>query len=454
MKNINLRKSLLELHKNNLNKKLVIGNRKYLTINKLNIGVRSNKNWKAIVCCKNTINLIHILTSVDGIAEVICPINYLMSEKDKDAILKQYNFTHLITDITGKTLNIFKTFGLKIIKYKKIEFKKIKFYESAGTKTAWLVPTSGTSALPKLVKHTLQTLAKNVKNKPNENKQSQVWGMLYDITRYAGYQVFFQSLLTGGKLIITNADEPLKKKIDRFIKNKVSCISATPTLWRKILMYPESKKLNLNKIILGGEPADQNILDALLKTYKFAKITHVYASTEAGVTFSVSDVKPGFPLSFIKNSKNNIKIKVKNKHLYIKSPGTALSYLRSNKLFDKNGWIKTGDIIKIQGKRFFVTGRESGILNVGGDKVLPEEIRRVLLECNIVQDAVVYGKKNPFIGYLINADIQLKKNKEKHQAKRELKFYINKNLLKNQRPQIINFLSSVNTDNSGKARIR
>ena len=219
-------------------------------------------------------------------------------------------------------------------------------------------------------------------------------------------------------------------------------------------MYPKSKKLNLDKIILGGEPADQNILDALLKTYKFAKITHVYASTEAGVTFSVSDVKSGFPLSFIKNSKNNIKIKVKNKHLFIKSPGTALSYLRSNKLFDKNGWIKTGDIIKIQGKRFFVTGRESGILNVGGDKVLPEEIRRVLLECNIVQDAVVYGKKNPFIGYLINADIQLKKIKEKHQAKRELKFYINKNLPKNQRPQIINFLSSVNTDNSGKARIR
>ena len=128
--------------------------------------------------------------------------------------------------------------------------------------------------------------------------------------------------------------------------------------------------------------------------------------------------------------------------------------LGSEGLLSKNGWIDSGDIIKIKGKRFFVIGRENGIINVGGDKVIPEEIRKILLQCSIVQDAVVYGKKNPFTGNLIYADIQLKKTNNKYNSQKKFKKYIDDNLPNNQRPKIINFLKSVIIDHSGKVRIR
>jgi acyl-CoA synthetase (AMP-forming)/AMP-acid ligase II len=454
MKNINLKNSLNELHKNKKNIQFVIGPKENLTIDKINKCFNVNKNWKILIYFKSIVKYIHILICLDGTAKAICPINYLISEEDKEAILKQYEFTHLITDVDDNKLNTFKTFGIKIIKYKKIEFKKINSNKKKLSKTDWLVPTSGTTALPKLIKHSFQTLSKNIKINKYKTYQHQTWGLLYDITRYAGYQVFFQALLSGGKLVITNSDETLNNKIDVFIKNNVSNISATPTLWRKILMFPKSKKLNLSQIILGGEAADQSILDALKKIYRFSKITHVYASTEAGLVFSVSDGKSGFPVPFIKKSKNVVKTRIINNRLFLKSPRAALSKLGSERLLSKNGWINSGDIIKIKGKRFFVAGRENGIINVGGDKVIPEEIKKILLECSIVQDAVVYGKKNPFIGNLIYADIQLKKTKNNYNSKKKFKKYINDNLPNNQRPKIINFLKSVIIDHSGKVRIR
>jgi len=45
--------------------------------------------------------------------------------------------------------------------------------------------------------------------------------------------------------------------------------------------FPQ-KKDALRQITLGGEIADQAVLDALARRFPGARITHVYASTEAG----------------------------------------------------------------------------------------------------------------------------------------------------------------------------
>ena len=65
--------------------------------------------------------------------------------------------------------------------------------------TEWLLTTSGTTARPKLITRNLRELAENV-SAPAANVRP-VWGLLYEASRFAGIQVIFQSLLSGGLLI-------------------------------------------------------------------------------------------------------------------------------------------------------------------------------------------------------------------------------------------------------------
>ena len=255
--------------------------------------------------------------------------------------------------------------------------------------------------------HYFYNLSKNVKQSFCAKKSKYVWGLLYDISRYAGFQVLFQSLLGGGTLVSPKTEIPLYQKIKEFCDFSVTHISASPTLWRKILMTSSAKELNLKQIVLGGEAADQKILNILNKTFLTTKITHVFASTEAGVAFSTSDLKAGFPISFLKEKNFPIDIKIKSKRLYIRSKGSAPNYVNSKTVKDSQSWVDTGDLIEIHEDRFFIMGRANGIINVGGDKVMPEKIRNILLSSEIVQDVFIYGKKNPFTGNIVLADVEL-----------------------------------------------
>ena len=47
------------------------------------------------------------------------------------------------------------------------------------------------------------------------------------------------------------------------------------------------------------------------------------------------------------------------------------------------------------------------MINVGGQKVYPAEVLSVLLECDDVADAVVFGERNPIMGMTVSARVRL-----------------------------------------------
>ena len=153
--------------------------------------------------------------------------------------------------------------------------------------TLWIIPTSGTTNRPKLIKHSTDSLISRVKVDKVKGK-ALIWGNLYDHTRFAGIQVLLQGLIGGSTLVLDNKSN-IEEKLNALIKNHCNALSGTPTIWRNILMLPSAKKLKLKQITLGGEIIDQAILNSLKRIYPNARITHIYALTEIGVAFSVSD---------------------------------------------------------------------------------------------------------------------------------------------------------------------
>ncbi|MGH7668664.1 MAG: AMP-binding protein, partial [Gemmatimonadaceae bacterium] len=160
--------------------------------------------------------------------------------------------------------------------------------------TEWILLTSGTTGVPKLVLHTVASLAgKLTSTGPLE--EGSVWSTFYDIRRYGGLQIFIRATLGGASLVLSSASEPTPDFLARAGRHGVTHISGTPTHWRRALMSGAAQAMSPRYVRLSGEVADQAILDALRAAYPRAAISHAFASTEAGVAFSVDDGLEGFP---------------------------------------------------------------------------------------------------------------------------------------------------------------
>jgi len=231
-----------------------------------------------------------------------------------------------------------------------------------------------------VIRNKKNNLKKNsISDKIVKGKKEFKWGLLYGIQRFAGLQVFLQSVISGNTLFIKENSESLPQTISFFLKHQVSCLSATPTLYRKLLMTEDFIKLPLSVVTLGGEISTQQILNSLKSSFPLAKIRHIYASTEAGVGFSIKDGLEGFPKEFLYSKSNNFELKLSDQNtLMIKSLSQAKNYVNSTNLINENGFIDTGDLINIKGNRCFFAGRLSGTINIGGNKVSPEFIESFL----------------------------------------------------------------------------
>ena len=273
--------------------------------------------------------------------------------------------------------------------------------------TEWVLLTSGTTGLPKLVVHTLESLTGAIAI--SDTTSEVVWSTFYDIRRYGGLQIFLRAAVTGTSLVLSSAQETVADFLARACRHGVTHISGTPTQWRRALMSPAARSFAPAYVRLSGEIADQALLDQLHSFYPEARISHAFATTEAGVAFEVKDGLTGFSSDTFRQTAG-VEMKVENSSLHIRSDRTARCYLNDGSvpLKDSQGFVDTGDALELRGDRYYFVGRRDGVINVGGLKVHPEEVEAVINRHPDVRMSLVRTKKNPIMGALVVADVVLK----------------------------------------------
>ncbi|MGE0878846.1 MAG: AMP-binding protein [Acidimicrobiia bacterium] len=264
-----------------------------------------------------------------------------------------------------------------------------------GHPTSWTLLTSGTTGTPKEIDHSLSSLSRRVRVRTERAPLR--WGLVYEANRMAGTQVVLQAMAEGAPLFDATGFVRTTDKVAWMVEHGVEALSATPAMWRQILQVPASSALPLRQITLGGEIADQSVLHALARRYPDARVTHVFASTETGSAFGVSDGKEGFPLSYLDNPPHGVRLDVRDGILQVYAPGSSAA--------GDDGFASTGDVVEIVGDRVLFRGRESGAVNVGGAKVWPEEVEAALRTHPDVAEALVSGRRNPISGWILTAAV-------------------------------------------------
>jgi acyl-coenzyme A synthetase/AMP-(fatty) acid ligase len=61
--------------------------------------------------------------------------------------------------------------------------------------------------------------------------------------------------------------------------------------------------------------------------------------------------------------------------------------------------------VEQRGERLYFVGRRSGVINVGGLKIHPEEVEAVINRHPGVRMSLVRGRKNPITGAIVVADV-------------------------------------------------
>ncbi len=287
----------------------------------------------------------------------------------------------------------------------------------ARLRTEWVLLTSGTTGVPKMVMHDLAGLTAAI-GAASPADGAALWGTFYDIRRYGGLQIFLRAVLGGASLVLSSAGEPVADHLARLAQHGVTHLSGTPSHWRRALMNPAIRSIALRYVRLSGEIADQAILDGLRAVFPRANIGHAYASTEAGVAFDVNDGLAGFPAAFVGEIRNGVELKVVDGSLHIRSPRTALRYVGTEQtLADADGFVDTGDLVERRGERYYFVGRKGGIINIGGLKVHPEEIEAVINRHPQVRMSLVRPKRSPITGAIVVADVVLKSERESAPAR-------------------------------------
>lgn len=310
----------------------------------------------------------------------------------------------------------------------------------------WYLATSGTTGTPKWIGHSLQQLTKTVSARTSGN--TLCWGLVYQPFRFAGLQVVLQSLISGACLIDAS-DGDSEQRLATLLQGGVTALSATPSLWRQLLFSRELASLSLQQITLGGEIADQPLLNRLRQLFPQAQLRHIYASTEAGVAFAVNDGQAGFPRHYLQQGYYDLQLKVDSEHhLWLK--GAALFAAELASRIDAEGYLDTEDLVELTPERVLFLGRASGVINVGGNKVHPEQVEQVILQVPGVAACRIYGKKSSILGQLVMAELVATPDTDATELVARVTQHCQQQLQRHQNPVKIQLVTALPLAGSGK----
>ena len=397
---------------------------------------------RVALCLQNVCSLVECLAMLDGrVTEIL-----LLPPAGKHvqaSLLSDFGPDLAITDIHGSRDGWTHLSGLQ---------SEDRTPDDANTTidTRWVFATSGTTDTPKLVVQSFENLIRTVRQQKAEKAQLR-WALFYDPARFAGMQVLLQAIVGGGCALMPDQVGSFADHLAYFVGQNCNAFSATPSMWRKILMTPGHERLNPSILTLGGEIADQPVLESLRLAYPQARIAHVYASTEAGTGFVVADGQAGFPTSLLDTGFCGTSVRVRDGRLMLKNPGRAARYLNADTEFsDQDGYVDTGDCVTLSGSRYLFLGRANGAINVGGNKVFPEEVEEAIMASGFSRAAKVSGKSSPVLGSIVVAEVVLGHGISAQDGGRLIKRFCSGRLEPWKVPAVLRFVDSLSLGPAGK----
>lgn len=228
--------------------------------------------------------------------------------------------------------------------------------------------------------------------------------LLFD--HIGGVNTLFYTLSNAGCVVAADDRSPdaVCAAIER---HRVELLPTSPTFLNLLLLSEAHARHDLSSLELvtyGTEVMPESTLGRIHALLPNARLLQTYGLSEVGILRSQSRSSDSL---YVKIGGEGFDVRVVDGLLEIRARSAMLGYLNAKSPFTEDGWLRTGDAVVEDGEYLRILGRQSEIINVGGEKVYPAEVESVLQEMPGVLDAAVAGAKSPITGQIVTARVRL-----------------------------------------------
>lgn len=262
--------------------------------------------------------------------------------------------------------------------------------------------SSGSTGEPKATLHNLDHLLN--KFKVPRHTQRMITFLLFD--HIGGFNTLMYTLANCGCVITLEGRDP-ETVCAAVERHRAEVLPTSPTFLRLMLMsgaHHQHDLSSLKVINYATEVMPQATLSALHEAFPGVELRQSYGLSELGILRSQSRSNDSL---WVKVGGEDYQTRIVDGVLQIKARSSMMGYLNAPSPFTEDGWFNTQDEVEVDGEWLRFKGRKSSIINVGGEKVYPEEVETVILEVDNIADATVTKEPHPFTGNIVVAEVQL-----------------------------------------------
>jgi acyl-CoA synthetase (AMP-forming)/AMP-acid ligase II len=261
--------------------------------------------------------------------------------------------------------------------------------------------SSGSTGASKAVLHNFSTLL--AKFEIRRHARRMVGFLLFD--HIGGVNTLLYVLSNGGCLIVPANRSP-DSVLSAIARHRGEVLPTSPTFLNLVLISEAYQRHNLSSLRLityGTEPMPETTLKRIHAILPQAELQQTYGLSEIGILRSKSRAPDSL---WIRIGGEGFETRVVDGLLEVRARSAMLGYLNAPSPFTADGWLRTGDAVDTDGEYFRILGRKSELINVGGEKVFPQEVEAVILELAEIAEATVWGAPNPITGQIVCARIR------------------------------------------------
>lgn len=266
--------------------------------------------------------------------------------------------------------------------------------------------------------------------------------LLFD--HFGGFNTLLHTISNGGTVVAASRRDPdsVCALIEQY---EVELLPVSPTFVNLMILSQSHRRYDLSSLRLltyGTEMMPQATLDRARAALPDVEFRQTYGLSETGVLRAKSRDDGSL---WLKVGGEGIETKVVDGTLRVRSRWAIVGYLNADDPFDEDGWIDTQDRVEVDGDYIRFLGRETDIINVGGNKVYPAEVENVLLEHEAVSDAVVFGESNPLTGQVVVAEVVIDEDRMGEEATKQLRIHAAERLERFKVPARFRFVDATET---------
>jgi long-chain acyl-CoA synthetase len=294
----------------------------------------------------------------------------------------------------------------------------------AAGQAAVIIYTSGTTAHPKGVTHSHESLTQIAhamrRLELDENQISIVTSSMTHILSFG--MVLLGSLLNGATVVLLPQIDP-RAVLQAFERHRCTHMCGLPTFFHAVAQAQSATPHDVSSgrhFFCGGD----SVSPALQETFERAmgqSVYEAYGSTEAvPLTYnrpgrarvgSIGQTIEGASIRLLDSTDRDVPWGQVGE-VCIQSPTLMTGYWNDTEAtaaIVRDGWFHTGDLARCDAEGYYwFAGRAKQIIIRGGSNISPQEVEAVLLEHPIVREAAVIGRPDPIWGEIVVGYVALR----------------------------------------------